>query len=102
MTKDQLTAIVQYTIDIEQLQGGVNIESDKHLTFQVLQLTTCFKIEFTWIVESETVGPLDDRETKLTTTDTYFRLLPNDSNAKLYESIIECLTEIEKTTLIIN
>jgi hypothetical protein len=102
MTKDQLTAIVQYTIDVEQHQGGASINPDKHLSFQVLELTTCFKVEFTWIAEIQTVGRDEERENRNIGAETFFKLEPKENNNVLYAKIMNCLTEVEKTALIYN
>ena len=102
MTKDQLTAIVQYTIDVEQHQGGASINPDKHLSFQVLELTTCFKVEFTWIAEIKITRNLEETDVRQIGAETWFKLDPKDSNNKLYSYIMDCLIEVEKTALIYN
>lgn len=102
MTKDQINAIVQYTIDVEQHEGGINIDKDKCLSFQVLQLTSNIKVEFTWLGEITKKGIDPETESELDNKTDFFHWTIKEGNLVLHKKIMQVLKEVEQSKLTIN
>lgn len=65
------------------------IDSDKYLTFIVIEFESYYKVEFNYI---SSVDP-DGKETQL---DTWFKWLKSEPYGKLFGYIEECLDEVVK------
>lgn len=61
MNRERLDAAVMMAVKIELTDGFVRIDKERELSFQVIELSDTFKVEFKWLGNNE--GILDSHFT---------------------------------------